>query len=75
MSNTFAINGRFLMQAVTGVQRVAREALTVFDDMAASGNIPCPRLLVPAQGEMVALPELKGVRCINCPTTASSLGW
>ena len=58
----FALNGRFLMQQVTGVQRVAREALMVFDRMAAEGQITAPRLLLPARGELVAMPELRAIR-------------
>lgn len=57
----FTLNGRFLMQSVTGVQRVAREALMVFDAMAFAGDIPIPRLLLPA-GELVARPDLQAIR-------------
>jgi glycosyltransferase involved in cell wall biosynthesis len=35
-----AINGRFLMQATTGVQRVARELTHEIDSLAASGEVP-----------------------------------
>lgn len=55
------LNGRFLVQSVTGVQRVAREALMQFDRMAAEGTIPVPRLLLPAKGEIVAAPDLKAI--------------
>lgn len=57
----FTLNGRFLVQSVTGVQRVAREALMVFDQMAAAGDISVPRLLLPAHGEIVALPDLQAI--------------
>ncbi|NDV01247.1 glycosyltransferase family 4 protein [Pseudoroseicyclus tamaricis] len=55
---SLVINGRFLMQHVTGVQRVARELLAEFDQLAAAGSIPVPRLLVPGKGEMVLPPDL-----------------
>lgn len=58
----FTLNGRFLVQSVTGVQRVAREALMVFDRMAAEGRIAAPRLLLPAKGDLVAMPELAAIR-------------
>ena len=62
MSLSFTINGRFLLQPITGVQRVAREALTIFDSMAADGRIAVPRLLLPANGEIVAPPDLRTIR-------------
>lgn len=55
------LNGRFLVQNVTGVQRVARELLAVFDAMAAEGRIPVPRLLLP-RGALVAPPALRAIR-------------
>lgn len=41
------INGRFLAQAVTGVQRVARELITAADALAAEGRWPASRLVAP----------------------------
>lgn len=58
----FTLNGRFLVQNVTGVQRVAREALMQFDRLAAAGEIPAPRLLLPAKGEIIAPPDLKAIK-------------
>lgn len=58
----FSINGRFILQSVTGVQRVARELLSVFDDMAVAGRIAPPRLLMPAKGDMSAPLDLKAIR-------------
>lgn len=44
-----AINGRFLTQGMTGVQRFAGEVTRAMDALAATGEIaPAPRLLVPA---------------------------
>ena len=42
------LNGRFLAQAVTGVQRVAREVLRAADALAAEGAWPAARVLVPS---------------------------
>lgn len=60
--SSFSINGRFLLQSVTGVQRVAREVLAVFDAMAARGDMLPPRLLLPRKGELVNPPSLKAIR-------------
>src|SRR5262249_11045230 len=45
-----AINGRFLGQEITGVQRVCREFVLAFDRLLSAGELPnvSPRLLVPA---------------------------
>lgn len=43
-----AINGRFLTQGMTGVQRFAGEVTRALDALAAAGEVaPAPRLLVP----------------------------
>ncbi len=55
------LNGRFLLQPVTGVQRVARELLAEFDRMAAADEIAPPRLLLPEAGEIVAPPALQAI--------------
>jgi len=48
MTPPFAINGRFLTQAMTGVQRFSGEVTLALDALAASGELaPAPRLLVP----------------------------
>ena len=59
--NRITLNGRFLVQNVTGVQRVSREILKHVDQLATSGEIEIPRLLVPARGNIVALPDLKSI--------------
>ncbi len=46
MNPGLAINGRFLMQATTGVQRVARELTREIDRLAATGEIPVPVRLI-----------------------------
>ena len=56
----FAINGRFLTQAMTGVQRFATEITLALDALAASGEItPAPRLLMPRGA---AVPSLRTLR-------------
>ena len=56
----FAINGRFLTQAMSGVQRFATEITLALDALAACGDItPAPRLLVPRGA---ALPALRALR-------------
>jgi glycosyltransferase involved in cell wall biosynthesis len=45
-----ALNGRFLDQKLTGVQRFAHGIAGALDAMAAAGRIPPPRLLRPAGG-------------------------
>jgi glycosyltransferase involved in cell wall biosynthesis len=45
--NGIAINGRYLTQGLTGVQRVAREIAGALDVLAAEGSAPPLRLLAP----------------------------
>lgn len=45
--NGLVLNGRFLSQAVTGVQRVAQEVMRAADVLAAEGAWPATRLLAP----------------------------
>ncbi len=52
------INGRFLAQAVTGVQRVARELVAAADALAGQGLWPPSRLVAPADAK---LPNLKAI--------------
>jgi len=60
---TLDINGRFLLQPITGVQRVARELLTTLDGLAAEGEIAVNlRVLLPAKGELVAPLSLRAAR-------------
>ena len=54
-----AINGRFLTQRTTGVQRFAAEVTAALDRMAAAGACrPAPRLLVPSGADASAFPHL-----------------
>jgi len=53
-----AINGRFLTQRTTGVQRFAAEVTGALDRMAAEGARPPPRLLAPAGADASAFPHL-----------------
>ncbi|MCS6853849.1 MAG: glycosyltransferase family 4 protein [Elioraea sp.] len=49
------VNGRFLVQAVTGVQRVARELVAAADLLAAEGRWPATRLVAPPGARLPAL--------------------
>jgi glycosyltransferase involved in cell wall biosynthesis len=54
-----AVNGRFLTQRITGVQRFAAEVTGALDRMAAAGACsPPPRLLVPPGADPSAFPHL-----------------
>jgi glycosyltransferase involved in cell wall biosynthesis len=53
-----AINGRFLGQRITGVQRFATEITHAIDAMAAEGLLPGARLLRPAGGAPSPFPNL-----------------
>jgi len=55
---SLVINGRFLGQAVTGVQRVARELVAAADALASEGRWPATRLVAPAGA---ALPSLRRI--------------
>lgn len=59
-----AINGRFLLQSVTGVQKVAIEFLAALDTLLAEGRFPglTVDLIVPAKGELVTRPQLRAVQ-------------
>jgi glycosyltransferase involved in cell wall biosynthesis len=54
-----AVNGRFLGQQVTGVQRFAGEITRALDAMAAEGLLPGARLLRPAGGAPSPFPHLR----------------
>ena len=55
-----AINGRFVTQSMTGVQRFAGEVTQALDAMASSGQIaPAPRLLVPRGA---SVPAFRAIR-------------
>jgi O-antigen/teichoic acid export membrane protein len=53
-----AVNGRFLTQRITGVQRFASEVTGALDRMAAEGACPPARLLAPAGADASAFPHL-----------------
>ncbi len=55
---SLVINGRFLTQAVTGVQRVARELVAAADALAAKGLWPSSRLVAPPAAD---LPSLRAI--------------
>lgn len=56
------VNGRFLLQPITGVQRVAREALAELDKMAFEGKIETPRVFLPAGGDIIAEPVFEAIK-------------
>jgi glycosyltransferase involved in cell wall biosynthesis len=58
VSPPVAINGRFLTQRITGVQRFAAEVTGALDRMAAAGACPAPRLLAPAGADPSRFPHL-----------------
>jgi glycosyltransferase involved in cell wall biosynthesis len=59
-----AVDGRFLLQDITGVQKVALEFVTALDRLLSQGAYPglTVDLLVPASGAMVAEPRLDQIR-------------
>ena len=62
-----AINGRFLTQGLTGVQRYAREMTRALDALVAAGKAPPMRLIAPPGAEGLAdfphlAPSLTGTR-------------
>jgi glycosyltransferase involved in cell wall biosynthesis len=59
-----AINGRFLVQDVTGVQRVAMEFVRALDSLLAEDAYHAfqVELVAPARGDLVTLPRLEVVR-------------
>lgn len=59
MTPPLAINGRFLTQRITGVQRFATEITLALDAMAAEGLLPGARLLRPADGTPSRFPHLR----------------
>ena len=56
------INGRFLTQPVTGVQRVARALLEQLDQFAAEGRLAPPRVVVPANAQLIDTPALRALK-------------
>lgn len=60
----FVINGRFLLQPVTGVQRVAIELTKALDQLLKSGTITGidVEVIAPARGEQVTILELDAIR-------------
>ena len=62
MTPPIAVNGRFLTQRTTGVQRFTAEVAGALDRMAAEGALPPPRLLAPADSDTSAFPNLAAER-------------
>jgi glycosyltransferase involved in cell wall biosynthesis len=67
---SLAINGRFLAQGLTGVQRFAREVTLAADALAAEGAFPRARLLAPPGA---ALPGLRGLAALHVGTRGGQL--
>ncbi len=59
------INGRFLTQDVTGVQRVAREVLGQIDQLMAAQNGAPVRVLVPENANLIDPPALRHCEIIR----------
>ena len=61
------IDGRFLLQDVTGVQKVALELVRALDDMVAEGELPGldVEVLAPVRGTLVTTPDYKAVRLVR----------
>lgn len=61
--NRLNIDGRFLLQDVTGVQRVAIEFVRALDDMLIEGELPGLEVvvLVPGRGQFVTTPDYQVV--------------
>lgn len=55
------LNGRFLTQPVTGVQRVARALLKEFDELVDDGRLSAPRIVVPRRSDLNDPPKLKAL--------------
>jgi glycosyltransferase involved in cell wall biosynthesis len=60
--NTVFINGRFLSQPVTGVQRYAHELLSALDDLLISGRISNAQFTVLAPRNLRRSPPWKSIR-------------
>ena len=58
MTSPIAVNGRFLTQRITGVQRFAAEMTGALDRMVAEGACPPARLLAPMGADVSAFPHL-----------------
>ena len=56
------MNGRFLLQNITGVQRVEREILVALDRLALEGVIDLPEVVLPEKGEVISPPDLKVIQ-------------
>ncbi|WP_175623966.1 glycosyltransferase family 4 protein [Pseudocolwellia agarivorans] len=56
------LNGRFLLQNITGVQRVEREILVALDKLAKEGIIEVPEVILPEKGEIIAPPRLEVIK-------------
>lgn len=56
------LNGRFLLQNITGVQRVEREILVALDKLAVNGVIDVPEVILPVKGEIIAEPALQAIK-------------
>jgi glycosyltransferase involved in cell wall biosynthesis len=61
-SCNIVLNGRFLLQNITGVQRVEREILVALDGLAKQGLIKTPEVLLPEKGDVIAMPELQAIK-------------
>lgn len=61
-ADDIVLNGRFLLQNVTGVQRVEREILVALDDLARKKIIKAPEVILPKKGDVISMPDLKIIK-------------
>jgi glycosyltransferase involved in cell wall biosynthesis len=61
-TSEIVLNGRFLLQNVTGVQRVEREILVALDELASQGIIRPPKVILPKKGDVISMPDLKVIK-------------
>jgi glycosyltransferase involved in cell wall biosynthesis len=61
-SCNIVLNGRFLLQNITGVQRVEREILVALDELASQGLIKAPEVFLPEKGDVISMPDLQVIK-------------
>lgn len=63
------INGKFLAQSLTGVQRFARQTLSAVDELLASGEwcTPSPLVLLVPRGRAIDLPRYRHIEIRELP--------
>jgi glycosyltransferase involved in cell wall biosynthesis len=78
MTRVWTINGRFLTQPITGVQRYARELTTALDDLLAAGHPLSDKLrlhLLTPRGTKIDMPPLKKIEVRESRGTTTGHLW